>query len=825
MHKLDLGGAWEMKRTDEAEWIGAAVPGSVYGDLLRAGRMEDPFYRENETKALEICTHDFEYRRRFTAGPELTAHDRVLLRCEGLDTLCDLYINGEAVLHADDMHRTYEVDVKSQLTAGENTLRAVFHSPVNYCREQDRRDPLVSSGDALPGISHLRKALCMSGWDWGPKLPDMGIWRSISLCAWDGARLLGVYPRQVHRDGRVELTLESKIGCFAAGRFVLRATLTAPDGTTLTRECPVDGQRAALTFDIDSPALWWPHDMGNQPLYGVEVTLRRADGGVADARRFSVGLRTLTVRREKDDWGESFALVVNGVPIFARGADYIPEDNILGRITPLRTEKLIRSCVMAHFNTIRVWGGGFYPDDFFYDLCDRYGLIVWQDMLFACGVYRLTDAFKENVVRETQDNICRLRHHASLGLWCGNNEQESGWASWGWEKQQPQAAARKADYLKMYEIILPQIAGELDPDRFYWPSSPSSGGCFIDPDGESAGDMHYWDVWHGQKPFTAYRGTFPRFMSEFGLQSFPCEKTVESFTRPGDRNIFTPVMESHQKNSVCNGKILYYISENFRYPKDFGSLLYVSQLIQAEGIRYGVEHWRRHRGRCMGALYWQLNDCWPVASWSSIDCYGRWKALHYAARRFFAPVLVSACEEGTSVGLHVSNETAAAVTGTLTWRLLTGSGAVRGEGSRPVQAAPFTSREIVALDFSHELDTEEKRRGTYLAFRLEAGGRVLGSGTVLFVKSKHFDFADPQIAAEVREEPDRLIVRLNAHAFAHYVELGLDGADVIFGDNYFDLQAGAPYEVAVDRAEAPGLTAEEFSRRLRVRSLFDSYEG
>ena len=820
-----LDGQWEMKRTDQSEWIEASVPGSVYQDLLRAGRMEDPFYRENEPKALEICTYDYEYRRYFTVEGTMLAHDRVFLQCDGLDTLCDLYLNGEKILHAEDMHRTYEIDVRGRLAQGENLLRAVFFSPVGYCLEQHRRDPLTNSDDAVAGISHLRKAHCMFGWDWGPKLPDMGIWRSMSLRGYDGARIAEVYPRQQHRNGRVDLRLQIGLEKWTDEGLAVRAVITAPDGGTVEKELPVRGARAELPFVIENPMLWWPNNLGGQPLYQVEVTVSRG-AAVLDARKLRIGLRTLRVRREKDQWGESFAFEVNGTPIFAQGADYIPEDNILARVTPARTERLIRSCVQANFNTIRVWGGGYYPNDFFYDLCDEYGLIVWQDMMFACGIYRLSDEFRENITRETEDNIRRLRHHASLGLWCGNNEQEAGWSDWGWDRTQPQPAARKGDYLRMYELLLPKIAARLDPDRFYWPSSPSSGGCFVDPNGQERGDMHYWEVWHGQKPFTAYRGIFPRFMSEFGLQSFPGMKTVESFTRPGDRNIFTPVMESHQKNSTCNGKILYYISENYRYPKDFDSLLYASQLIQAEGIRYGVEHWRRNRGRCMGAIYWQLNDCWPVASWSSIDSFGRWKALHYAARRFFAPVLASACEEGTSVALHVSNESPREVRGKLSWRLLTGRGEELAGGEKEVRVAAFSSREEETLDFSAQLDTVEKRRNAYLDYRLTADGRTLSSGTVLFVKCKHFGFADPKIAADVRTEGADFVVRIRAEAFAHYVELQLSETDAVFGDNYFDLNPGEPVEVHVSAGQlSQQLTAEEFARQLRVRSLFDSYTG
>ncbi len=382
--------------------------------------------------------------------------------------------------------------------------------------------------------------------------------------------------------------------------------------------------------------------MAPSQLYTVRAELLNGTR-VLDSWEKRIGLRTMEIKRQKDSWGESFEMCVNGVSIFAMGADYIPEDNLLPRVTAERTRRLLEDCKLANYNAIRVWGGGYYPDDWFYDACDELGLVVWQDFMFACAIYELTEEFEENIRREVIDNVRRLRHHASLGLWCGNNEME-------WQVDDDVYFAthkQKADYIRMYEYLIPKTLREHDPVTFYWPASPSSGGGFDEPNDPNRGDVHYWDVWHGDKPFTEYRKFFFRNASEFGFQSFPCLKTVESFTKPSDRNIFSYVMEKHQRNKSANGKIMNYMAQTFLYPTDFDTLLYASQLLQAEAVRYGVEHWRRNRGRCMGAIYWQVNDCWPVASWSSIDYYGRWKALHYMARRFYAPVLLSCEEEGT----------------------------------------------------------------------------------------------------------------------------------------------------------------------------------
>ena len=502
----------------------------------------------------------------------------------------------------------------------------------------------------------------------------------------------------------------------------------------------------------------------------------------------------MTMLRRKDEWGESFETHVNGVSIFAMGADYIPEDNILRRVTPERTRRLLEDAKLAHHNAIRVWGGGYYPDDWFYDACDELGLVVWQDFMFACAVYELTDEFEANIVEEFKDNIRRLRHHPSLGLWCGNNEMEMFVDQGNWVSTPKQ----KADYIRMYEYIIPKVLKEYDPDTFYWPASPSSGGAFDFPNDPNRGDVHYWDVWHGNKPFTEYRKFFFRYASEFGFQSFPCKKTVERFTLPEDRNIFSYVMEKHQRNNAANGKIMNYMAQTFLYPGDFDTMLYASQLLQAEAIRYGVEHWRRNRGRCMGAVVWQLNDCWPVASWASIDYFGRWKALHYAEKRFFAPVLLSCCEEGTltqrtnindelredavekSIRLNVSNETMQPVRCEVRWALRNAKGEALLEGGEEVAVDALSAKWLE----KHEFPSADLY-GDYASYELWSDGVKVSSGTVLFCAPKHFHFVDPQLSLTV--EGDEIVV--SAKAYARMVEIVCEDGDVLFDDNYFDLNA------------------------------------
>lgn len=812
--QVNLGGAWRMREADSETWHSAHVPGSVYADLMADGTMPDPFWRENELDAFERMKKDYVYQRAFTVTEAQLAHAHVELVCEGLDTLAHVSLNGREIAFADNMHITWVWDVKEQLHAGENTLEIRFDSPILYCAKKAEEAPGWESSDATPGFRHLRKAHCMFGWDWGPRLPDAGIWRPIFLRTWDTVRLENALMLQAHHDGVVDVTIRPEI----AGESAWSAEITAPDGEVLT----LPGTTAAeQVITIEHPQLWWPNGLGKQPLY--RVTVRLATG---DTRVWRIGLRTMTVSREKDEWGEEFCHVVNGVKVFAMGADYIPEDNILARVTPERTRRLLEDCKAANFNAIRVWGGGYYPDDAFYDICDELGLLVWQDLMYACAFYDLTPDFERSIRVETHQNVARLRHHASLALICGNNEMEMFMAGANsalinhrtWEFV-PTYPHHITDYVKMFEYILPAIVKETAPQTYWWPASPSSGGNFDAPNDENRGDNHYWDVWHGEKPFTEYRKFFFRYASEFGFQSFPCLKSVEQFTLPDDRNIFSRVMERHQRNQAANGKILSYLSQTFRYPNSFDDLLYASQLMQAEAIRYGVEHWRRNRGRCMGAIIWQLNDIWPVASWASIDYYGRWKALHYAAKRFFAPVMISAEEEGElsqnpkineyhpaplekSFRLNVCNETLRDVTGEVVWALRTPDGAIVRQNQQTLTIPAMSAKWLDKVDCA-----DASLTGHYVSFAFVVDDVALSEGTCIFCAPKHFEFVDPRLTVETRG--DTLVV--TSHAYAKQVWLESEDADLLLDDNAFDMNPGTKV-VRVVRGSA---------EKVRVRSVWD----
>lgn len=826
MQTCTLNGTWQLSAGHRSlESVDMQIPGTVLSGLLSAGKIKDPFYRTNEDATRALFWKDYVFTRTFDVDEELLAQQHIVLVCEGLDTLAEISINGTFLAKTDNMHRTWKFQAKKLLHPGKNEIQIVFRSVLrfieDYPYEAHKKINYIPCG-SMKGNQLLRKAHSMFGWDWGPQTIDAGIFRDIYLQGYSHARIEDIRIHQQHAKNvsvQTSITLSESV---PGQKLCVELSEDGADKPLQTKLCKTNADGvAAVDFVIENPKLWWPNDYGDQPLYIVRTTLLDEDGTSLESITRRIGLRTLTISQEKDEWGNEFAFCVNGVKIFTRGGNYIPDDCLYTRITEKKLDYILESCRRAHFNCVRVWGGGYYPSDAFYDLCDEKGLIVWQDLMYACNVYDVTDAFAENCRQETYDNVRRLRHHASLGLWCGNNEIESAWDHWGdFQKETPYL---RADYIRLFEEVLPKAVQEADGETFYWHSSPSSGGCFDNPDDANRGDTHYWDVWHGQKPFTDYRKYFFRFCSEFGFQSFPCAKTVNSFTLEDDRNIFSRVMESHQKNDAANGKMLYYLSENLRYPKDLTHLLYASQVLQGMAIKYGVDHWRRNRGRCMGTLYWQINDDWPAPSWSSIDYFGRWKALHYMAQKFYAPHAVSMTLEDHRCHVYFSNESFETTEYSLTLSIRDLSGNVLETYETKGNSPAFSAIETAVVDIC---SWEDQKDDVFLEAVIHTKDQKVLKDVETLVPYKYLNLKNPVISTEAEETNDAFILHISSDCFAPFVALDFDDADVIFSDNFFHLTDKTVQDIIVkkeDILQGHFENAEDFRKRLQILSLGTSY--
>jgi beta-mannosidase len=821
-----LAGEWQFKSLNPEkgdigiEWMPATVPGGVHTDLLALDKIPDPFAADHELDVQWVAQSDWEYRRKFKVSTELLKAEKVFLVCDGIDTLAEVFLNGFQIGITQNMFRQYRWEVKDHLRNSENEIVVRFQSPVNFISERNNIEPLIGVSQAIPGGPHLRKAPCQFGWDWGPMLPPVGIWKDIRLEGFDCARIDEIHFRQYHSRDRVKVTADYKIEHWAGGEFSAQMVVTEPESGEVLLSDIFVGTEGKVSVDIAKPKLWWPNGYGKQPLYRTSFILRSGTT-IVDQREVRLGLRTVEVNQQPDRWGTSFTFIINGVPIFAKGSNWIPADSFPTRLSDEKLRYLLKSAAVTHQNMLRVWGGGFYEDERFYDLCDEMGILVWQDMIFSCSIYPFgSEDFLENVKQEILQNVRRLRHRASLALWCGNNEMEVGWTSWGWMQR---AGSYRDSYDRFFHKILPAWIAELDPDRNYWPSSPSSNKPFEDVNGQSIGDAHYWDVWHGRKPFTAYRGQYPRFMSEFGFQSLPPFETVKTYASEADLNMTSYIMEHHQRSGSGNGLMISQMTDSFRMPKDFASLVYLSMVLQAEGIRYGVEHWRRNKDRVSGTLYWQLNDCWPVASWSSLDYFGRWKALHYAAKRFFAPVLLSIEDSGDLMDIHVTSDLNLPWSGMLQWKLMRINGAVLQSGEETVELSALETRKVLSKVF--QLSPKEKRETVLVSELFSSNGAgkrsPLAMAIATFSPNKHLDLHQPILTMSVKPIGRDCEIQLTADSLARFVEISLEGQDVIFSDNYFDLPAGS---TKVIRFTIPqDMDFSSLQERLKIRSLYDSF--
>ncbi len=824
MHRItiSLHSGWQFREAGKDKWYPASVPGCVHTDLLNNKLIDDPFYRDNEKKLQWIGKTDWEYQTIFNVTTEMLGRKNIELIFEGLDTYANVFLNNEPLISTDNMFRTWRVDAKRLTKPGPNILRVRFRSPINEILPimAKMNYELPAGNDQGEKTSpHTRKAPYQYGWDWGPRFVTSGIWRPVFLEAWDEARLsdLQILPRSI-TTGPAFLLAMVEVESSVTGDATL--VLSSPTDKTVAVKQEVTlakgPNRFALNFIVVHPALWWPNGLGAHPLYTFKARLL-INGKPVDEATKRTGLRALELRQQRDESGKSFTFVINGVPVFAKGGNWIPADSFPTRITKDKYRELLGSVRDTNMNMLRVWGGGIYESDDFYDLCDEMGILVWQDFMFGCSLYPGDQAFLDSVRHEANDNVKRLRDHPSIVIWVGNNEIESGWFHWGWKEKLP--ARLWDDYLKIFYGVLPEVCRSLDPSRSYWPSSPSSN-LEDDPESQKIGDLHYWQVWHAAAPFTEYEKQFPRFMTEYGFQSFPQIETVSTYTVPADRDIKSPVMMAHQRHPRGNQLIREYMLREYPEPKDFESFLYVSQVLQAEGIKIGAEHLRRIMPHNMGSLFWQIDDCWPVASWSSIDYTGRWKALQYYARRFYGDILLSPHEENGNLNFYVVSDRLKPTAAQLQVSLLDFEGHTLWHRQQDIQVAALKSKSYLSIP-SDSILAGKDPKGTFLFAELLVDGKPVAHNEHFFQPFKNLLLPRPRISAEVVRSRAGFRITLSSDKLARAVYLSAPAASGFFADNYFDLIPGRKVEVEF-RTRGP-VTLTDFRKLLTIRSLADAF--
>jgi beta-mannosidase len=797
----------------------------VHTDLRRAEAIPDPLRGTNEAGLQWIDGRAWEYAAEFEAAPDLLAEEAVELVADGLDTVATLRLNGAVVARTENMFIGYRWDVKPFLREGVNRLSIRFASATRYIRTERTGHRPRNINDPVGGCTIIRKEQCQFGWDWGPRYVTAGIWRDIRLEGWSGNRLAGVAISQVHsRSGTVTLSLTPELARRDPGpRCRWRLSFGASTVSSGT------GPKIVIRW----PRLWWPSGQGEQALYRLEVEVFGSGGAAIGRWERRIGLRTIALDRHRDRWGESFQFVVNGRPVFAKGANWIPADCFVAGLGRADYARDLEAAVAANMNMVRVWAGGIYESEDFFDLCDELGLLVWQDFMFACTLYPGDERFVASSRAEAEYQVRRLRHRASLALWCGNNEI---WSLNGGDLLKPENARMRADYRRMFHRVLPGVVRRLGGGTAYWPSTPWRGDADTShAAGEARGDSHYWDVWHGRNPVKDYERWNFRFASEFGMQSYSSSATQDRFCPAKDGNIFGAAMETHQKNKGGSQVILDYVSRRYRFPKDQNSLIYLSQLNQAHCIQTGVSHYRRLMPRCMGSLYWQLNDCWPVASWSSIEYTGRWRALHYAARRFHSPALVSAHVPGDEVfginnyrhstvrrvHIHTSYDGPRAAKGVVRWDLFHLDGRVLQSGRRSVLLRPMRSARHVTLDLARPL-AQFGRESIYLRIALDVAGACVSEDTVLFTLPRFMDLPATRTRVSMRMGArGRALVGFTSPVFQHKFEFDFAGHAFTCSDNFFDLYPGERRLIQV--RFAAGAKRAALARSLTHRSLADSY--
>ena len=836
--RKELNEGWKFKQARLSNWYPATVPGVVHTDLMDNKIIEDPFFRLNERGMQWIDKEDWIYQTTFQLTPEMMGRENIDLIFKGLDTYADVYLNEKKILEANNMFREWKTSIKPDLKPGENVLKIYFHSPIKVdipkwdalpYQYEAGNDQSENGGVFNKKVSvFARKAGYHYGWDWGPRLVTSGIWRPVYVEAWDNARINDVFIRQPEVSksrasliGEVEILADKEIDQAnvtiteaASGRVLAGQTVSLQKGIN----------KISLPFSIKSPKLWWSNGLGEPHLYSFRTDLT-VNNQTSDAWTEEVGLRSLKIINRPDKDGKTFYVELNGIPVFAKGANYIPQDNFLPRVTPGQYEKTILDAANANMNMLRIWGGGTYESDLFYQLCDRYGILVWQDFMFACSLYPAEGELLENIRQEAIDNVKRLRNHACIALWCGNNECNDAWFNWGWQKrykaQNPEYEQKIwKQFNDQYNVTLPQVVEEYAPESFYWPSSP-----FARYDGGSDdrnGDRHYWEVWHGKKPIEMYNKERSRFFSEYGFQSFPEFESVKRYApRQEDWDIYSEIMMSHQRGGMhANELIETYLLNEYRKPRNFEAFLYMNHVLQGDAIKTAIEAHRRDMPYCMGTLFWQHNDCWPVASWASRDYYGRWKAQHYFARKAYRDILVSPiADEDGQLKVQIVSDRHKACNGRLEVKVMKLTGEVLNSYKRNVIVDANSSKALFSVPLDEALKGVRKEDVFIHAVRLTAKGNSNYTNNYFLVKQKEVNYPKAQLATSVQPIEGGFEVTLSSDNFARAVFIATGDANSSFSDNYFDILPGSSVKVEV----YTDLPLATFEKQLKVVSLSDEY--
>lgn len=818
---------WEFRQAGYSKWYKATVPGTIHTDLLNNGLINDPFFRTNEEEVQWVDKLNWEYRAYFKGTPELMKAVNVKLIFEGLDTYADVFLNDIKIHSNTNMFVTSEIAVDKNLIKETNVVRIYFRSPVfEGLKELELfgmplpadNDQSQAGGLGLLKVSiFTRKAPYHYGWDWGPRIVTSGIWRKVYLKVSDEATINDIFIKQtVLSTKEASMVAEIEVSNVQNSNYQL---LLSVNGSVVAKS-KINQLNTSIPFTIHDPQLWWPNGHGNQPLYNITAELQSA-GQTIDMMTEAIGLREVKLIRKPDKQGESFYFTVNSKPIFAKGANYIPNDVFLPRVDTSKYEHIISSAAKANMNMIRIWGGGIYENNLFYDLCDKYGIMVWHDFMFACAMYPGTNKFYDEVAKEAEDNIRRLRNHPCIVLWCGNNEIEQAWGQyeekrgWGWKQRynpEERELIWKA-YDTIFHKILPSKVSALNPQTPYWHSSPSAGMGKLAGHENTSGDMHYWGVWHGNEPIESFRKYKSRFMSEYGFQSFPEFETVKKYTAPEDWDINSPVMKAHQRSAIGNQRISEYLNKSYSQPNTFEDFLYVSQLLQAEAMKIAIEAHRTQMPYCMGSLYWQLNDCWPVASWSGMDYYGRWKALHYFARESFKNQILSVQENEGRINIYGISDIEG-TTASLRVNLMDFEGTSLWNRSYSVSLNTNTSRLLTSIDLD-DLPARQHMSDALLSVTLVRNEKIIDSDIYYLDKPKNLKLPFPDINVHIRQKPGKFDIEVSSKNLCKNLMLISEGNAYDFPDNFFDILPGETRVITVKS----NLTFDEFEKKLSYLHL------